>query len=236
VAGYLFFALRGLWGCRPYFGVRYWARSLSWAPLLALVPLALAFRHVVADLGTKPGHYEVQNFLAMMGWEALARPLVSVVAHVVFFGPVVLLGFLHIRGVCAALHPYGLGLVLCFTANLFLSLESESRHLFHFFPLLVPFVVKAATARVWRARDLLLFAALCLAWSKVWFRMGGLPDPFSGRLFPAQRFWMHIGPLMSRDMYQAHAAAALLTAAVLGLMVWRQTRSAQPFGVSPAGG
>ena len=55
----------------------------------------------------------LHDALVFIGWESVQKPGLFAVAHVAFFGPVVLLAFLRWRAVCRSLHAYGPGLAVC---------------------------------------------------------------------------------------------------------------------------
>jgi hypothetical protein len=61
------------------------------------------------------------------------------------------------------------------------------------------------------------FAALALAWSKVWFHLG-YDTVLDWHSFPNQRYFMNTGPYSADGPYAIHLVAAALTVA---LVSWR---------------
>ena len=70
---------------------------------------------------------------------------------------------------------------------------------------------------------------ISLLFSKVWLTIN--TAPFTGQFheFPDQGYFMNLGPWISRSMYLAHAAAALVaTCMILALCIRKQ----QPRGLA----
>jgi hypothetical protein len=164
----------------------------------------------------------------------VAKPGIFFVAHVTFFGPVVLLAAFLWRPVCRLVNEHGTGLTLAVLGGFVLSLNGQSRYFTNLFPFLVPFVVKAVEPLGWRPAHHVLFAALALLSSKVWmtFNCG----PFHGRLFefPDQYLFMSIGQWMSDTTYVIQGAAILAGGAVLWAFVPLRTQSARAGGARTA--
>lgn len=154
----------------------------------------------------------------------LAKPAVFYVAHVIFFGPIVILALFYWKSACKIMHQHGLGLSLCLAFGLLLSLNSESRHLFSFFPLLVTFIIKGMDDIFWRPYHLFLFALVSVLLSKVWLIIGGAPIHLDPRRFSEQLFYMNLGPWMSDAMYSVQGTAVLITGVVLYLLYVKRTK------------
>jgi hypothetical protein len=99
---------------------------------------------------------------------------------------------------------------------------SESRQWIHLLPFLVAATV-GATEPDWTPRRAALFVAIALSWSKLWLTIG-YDTPGDWRVFPTQRYFMHLGPWASDRMYLVHLVAAVVTLAIL-LVALRRPRS-----------
>jgi hypothetical protein len=151
---------------------------------------------------------------------SVVEPAVFLVAHIAFFGPMFLLVMFLWKETCRHLHDAGMGVTLAVFLGLLLSLNSQSRFLINMFPLLLPFVVKAADARRWGAAPYALMLLSSVALSKVWFTIN--TGPFTGRLheFPDQGLFMTHGPWISPKMYAVQGALFLVLGAVMyGVMM-----------------
>jgi hypothetical protein len=212
---FVFLGVAALWNHSALFQLRYWLRSLRPLPLVLGVTILLGANWLVAVLATLLAPLGACDVLAQTGWLAVKKPFLFGIAHVVYYGPIVLLALLRWRRVCGGLHVYGPGLVLCVSANLLLSLHCESRFVIPWFPVLVLGVVKAMEDVRWRAPHYAVFVLLALVFSKCWLQLGGMPDSSHPGEFPAQLFFMNLGPWMSGQMYVVQAAAVLFAGSFL---------------------
>jgi hypothetical protein len=216
VAGYLFVGFRYLLD-DARLAPSALARQVRVGPLLLAAAVVLAVKLTVGLYAMPGDRVGFRDALVLSAWTSIRRPGQFLVAHAVYFGPAVVLAMCHWPAVCRVLRAYGPGLVLCAGFNLLLGLDSESRHLIHYLPLLVFAAVKAVDGAALSWGRVLLFAAAAAALSKCWYSIGGLPDVAQWESFPAQRFFMHLGPCMSRKAYLAQGAvvAALAGCALL---------------------
>lgn len=164
-------------------------------------------------------------YLEVSAYRAVARPAAFLVAHAAYFGPLVLLLLLRWRRACEAVRARGgPGLALALVATLFMALDSESRHLVHGWPLVVPFAV-LATEDLWRSPvRVAAVVALGVVGSGVWRSSGGADGP--ARVLAA---W---GPWMSATRY----TVTLLVLLPVGAALWALCRRAAAEPVSPASG
>lgn len=217
VALYLFLALRGLWDCGLFFRPGFWLRSLHLRAILTVLLLLLAVRWLNPFPTSLAYHYNTHDLVRMLAWQSIRIPALPYVAHAVFFGPILILALLRWKLICRQLNAFGLGLTLCVTVNLLLSIDAESRHFFHFLPVVVAFVVKALDNVAWRARHYTVFALLSLLFSKIWLPIGGFPDATTDNVhrFPAQRLFMNLGPWMSHESFLLQTVVILLAGGLL---------------------
>ena len=151
--------------------------------------------------------------------EAVLRPGQSLVAHAVYLGilPVLLIVFWD--RACRAAHRLGFAMTLFTASTVALALSCESRLLMH---ALVPLVLLAVLA----LEDLRLpswapwvLTGIAFTGSKVWFGINH--EGFMSRdpvfSYPAQYWWMNIGPWMADEMWALQGSLALAT---LLIVVW----------------
>jgi hypothetical protein len=142
---------------------------------------------------------------------SVAQPLIGIVAHVVFFGPLIVVACISWRGVCRAARECGLGVVVVLVLAVILSPGSESRQLISLFPFVALLTVKAVEGIVSSKTHLAVFGVAAFLFSKVWMRINVGPMGGDYRAFPAQLLFMNLGPFMSNSMYVAHLAAVAVT-------------------------
>jgi hypothetical protein len=179
---------------------------------LVIVVLVVATT-VWARTGTEPGGF---TFLALLFYDAgtaLHAPLWSLVHHVVYFGPLVVVIVLRWPQIACASRTWGLAAPIIWTGVIFMAVSSETRHLIAALPWIVVFTIDA-TRELWTHRRLAIFTALTIAWSKVWFVIGYTAHHDSYR-FPDQRYMMHLGPWATNGPFIVHAIAAVLSAILL---------------------
>jgi len=185
----LFVLLReapALLGLRTY--LRLVLRWRTYLMVAVLAGLVLLMRPLARG---GPGPFTPVDLLRLISWLSVTAPLKSLVAHAVFFGPVVLVLILGWRAVARSIGAAGPGIVLVAALAITLSLDSESRHLVIFVPFLVSFAAKAVDAEPPSRRNLGIFAVLSLLVSKVWLVFGD----------DSTLYLSNIGPWMSHDWY-----------------------------------
>lgn len=218
---YLFFLLRVALDDRRLF-VNLILRSLSWRRV-AVTGLILVLTKLIQRSiwdGTDIGVGSLRAFGIQTLLTSLPEPLVFLVAHVVYFGPAVLLMALFWKRLCRTFTGYGVGMGLLLILNATFSVTSQSRWLINVFPVFVAVLVKTLEPDLARRGSLFLLAALCLLYSKMWYQINSEPLVFDGTMdcllrFPMQRMFMNLGPYMSRPAYLIQGAAAALTAIIL---------------------
>ena len=206
VLAYMFFGCRSLLDTQALFEVRRW---VSWSQLRTLVALAamiVLVKTAQAALTDRPGYMAFNVYMMVIGVGAVAKPGVYLVAHIVYFGPWVIVAAMVWKPLCRLLHQHGLGLTLAVVVGFVHGLDSESRHAIYLVPLLVPFFVKATESLGWKTGTYAIVSALCAFGSEAWLNMKGtfVDNAFQ---YPDQLYWMHHGPFMSTETYLAHLAA-----------------------------
>jgi hypothetical protein len=212
---YLWLGMERLFAQGGLFAPRCWLRSIRPLPLLSGLILLLGTRWLIARLARFPTIISTEDVLPYIGWMSIRKPGLFGVAHIIYFGPILLLALARWRQVGRALSSHGFGLTLGIAANLLLSLDCESRHQIHCFPIVVFGVVQAMEGVKWRAPQYVLFVLLALAFSKCWLTIGGMPDATQAEQFPAQLLFMNSGPWMSWPMYYVQGSFVVLAGCLL---------------------
>lgn len=206
-----------LWNVIGYVKTIRWRYvAIAIAGVAVLYVLRAEWLHMVAKKGKGP---TTEQFLCLQTLEAIRGPLWGPVHHVVYFGPIVAIGIVHWRALCRVVGTWGHAAVLAFAMLVAFAAASESRQWIHLFPLFVAATITATNAR-WNLRRALIFGAVALVWSKLWLHIG-YNTAGDWRVFPTQRYFMHLGPWASDSAWAAHGAAALVTAAGLWLLLRR---------------
>ena len=118
-------------------------RGVQWKWLIAGVATLIPAQLVVALLGRRKSPMTGKAYLLTLLLMSSTRPVIFAVAHVVYFGPVLLLlvdGRVRNR-VVELLHALGPGWVVFALGAWAMSLDSESRHASFHYPLIVSLIV-----------------------------------------------------------------------------------------------
>jgi hypothetical protein len=156
----------------------------------------------------------------------MMKPGVFFIAHVVYFGPIVLLAAFLWKPLCRLIRSDGVGLTLCALVLFAESVCSESRGMINLFPILVAYTAKLTDSLSWRTSDYVGFGLLSLAFSKVWLVINTEPFGPSSLQFPNQKLQMNHGPWMSNSMYLVQGACVIACAIVFYVSLPMTVRAA----------
>lgn len=156
-----------------------------------------------------------KGFLANVVIEAIANPLVFLVAHFIYFGPVFLLLLYFRKEFTSEMNKYGTGLHLFILIYLLVGAGSESRQFINAWPVCVLLLCSALKKYKFSTLFLLVMMGTALLTSKFWYRMNR--EAFRGDFldFPYQHYFMSQGPWMSDTMYLLQGSMGL---AVFGML------------------
>jgi hypothetical protein len=215
-AAFLFWGLRTLLRDRRVFDVRLILRGLLTVPGALAVALFVGLTLLRPHLSSGAHGLSVADHVDVTAFTALKAPGIFLLAHVLFFGPIVLVVCLRWSDLVRVLHGAGLGPTLIALLAVLFALNSESRKLFNFAPMVLPFVAVLLDRLQPPRRELAVFAIVSLLSSKVWLTLDGrLRGPASD--FPSQTLYLSVGPWMSLTMY----ALQLVVVAVVAVWIAR---------------
>jgi hypothetical protein len=138
---------------------------------------------------------------------SVAKPLLFLVAHFVWYGPVVLVLVLRWHDVAAQARKLGPGLVLVLVFGLVMSLNPESRQSCAFFPFFAVLAAKAVEDLNLPRYRYFLLAIMALVVSKVWLPLNLFERPLLDGLLA-----MNTGNQMNDYSYLAVVLMLVLTA------------------------
>ena len=194
--------------------------------ILCLAVVAIYFAQTVFYSSFSYSPYTTY-MLSVIALLSIAKPLVFLVSHVVYYGPIILILVFFWKRFCETVRHYGLGLIAALILSLFLSLSPESRQSINTLPLFIPLLVKSVEAFQWRPYLYWIIGILSVAASKVWFGINDISTtpghPLSAGF---QSYFMHHGPWMSTYTYLLQAQFILGTAVVLFYLLKRHSRTA----------
>lgn len=209
---------------------RPWLRTASLtrcAAVVSLVGLRWLQTNMLSNRETGLG---VMYRLGFTVFTSICKPAIFLVAHAVYYGPLILLALFLWKPVCRLLRRDGVGLTLCLCFLFAQSLCSESRGAINLYPILVAYTVKVTDLLPWRLSDYLGIGLISLAMSKVWLVINTGPFGTNPLEFPRQKMMMNYGPWMSTGMWIVQGGAVVLCALIfyLSLPLRVPTLSAAP--------
>lgn len=165
---------------------------------------------------------------------AVSKPLLGIIAGVVYYGPVIILAMVLLPQILKICTELGTAFLWVFTISITLcGLMTESRQWIN----LLPFIVLAVIQTLERYALHKFFVAALLfigiGFSKLWMSLNfeGMHDYVyqggSRFTFPLQRYFMNQGPYMSMESYLYQLVAVVLC----GIVLWwffRQSRIISP--------
>jgi len=218
MAGYIFLGVAQIFNCRNFYQWSYWklrAKRILFR-VLVLVFVVAGLQFVIGHLSGSKNHFPVEYLLFDMIASGTIAPGMFWVAHVIYFGPILACLLLLWKPVCQQVHRYGLAVPALLGLTLAVSIHSESRLLMMFYPMIVPFLIKALDRFSWTWIGWLCWLVISAVYSKFWLRFHPASDWSSDSFdFPKQFYYMNFGHHMSHSMYLLQGAVVLITTAVI---------------------
>ncbi len=179
-----------------------------WLVVAAAVGLRLA-TEFAAGRPTVYG-FTTRAHLERIAFESVVQPAVFLVAHVLYFGPSLLLVPFVVRRLVALVKAQGAGPALALAGISLLAVSSNSRQLVHSHAFLVPYLAVAAGRLDWTCRRRFGFAALSIAFSKAWLPMSrDLVVPFFDHASWSALFYSSQGPYLNHRLYAVQAVGVV---------------------------
>lgn len=193
--------------------------QVRWGPLALFAAGNMALRVLTKTISRPTGDItnEMHILVDCIAY-AVNKPGISLLAHVVYFGPLVIVVVYLWPAICRAALKLGPSMVAALSVATLLSLHSESRLLTTPFPLFIAATMVAL-------KDIALprgFIALCVcggvALSKAWFSMGG-QTPWNPLDYPDLLYWINQGPWMPNIMYVVQGVLVALAFVIFGVVL-----------------
>jgi len=235
VMAYLFLGLKPavsdprLFSPRSILGAIRWRRvgiiALTFCLLQVLVFRLASGQELTGGWG---GEWRLIEYIFL---SALTEPFIFLVAHTLYYGPVVLLLVFFWKPFCQSIQEYGIGLWLFVILNFFLSIGPQSRYQINAIAVFVILLVRLLDQSFLKKQSFIFWLLLSLLYSKVWYTFNTAPQVDDGTMdiflrFPLQHYFTNSGPWMSPQMYLIQGSIVLVTAVLLYLFVIRRTGGA----------
>jgi hypothetical protein len=202
-------------------------------PDLALAIVVIGAARVIGNaLSTRAG-YDTKVILEEEFWWTTLDPGVFLVVFVSYLGPLMLAPFIDLPRVAKDSWRLGPGGAAVIAVALLSALATQPREITNILPfILVPAVLSMRRHLGLSTPVLVGFFFVSVAFSRIWLYIGPLEKTGPALLhFPAQAYYMAVGPWTPVPAYLTQLGAVLLTAG-LALWLWR-SRGPTRRGASP---
>ena len=186
-----------------------------------------AIQHRFAAPGVN--EYPIAKYFSVSVYTSIMYPLAHLVAHIMYFGPILFLTLFYWKRVAAESKKF-LGLAMCLLFCLCNSLNAESRGIINFYPMLVLLTVLAIDQGHLSRKYLWTFFLCSAVLSKVWLTIGPMNLNGSNVLLDNQLLFMNNGPAMSGAMYVVQGTVVLLLGIAFYYHQRLSARSETPVG------
>ncbi len=219
---YLFFALSILLNSKKIFQPKYIFQNMSFLRPFILIAAISGIKFFLSNIS---GRRETMMTLSQVVKDTLGggimQPLLFLLSHIIFYGPFIIFFVLFWKRTVRIIQKQGLGLVMCCVLCIILSLHSESRRMINFYPIFIPFLIKALDDFEWPRAYLWFLTLVSLFGSKAWLTIHSRPWDGGALVFPQQNYFMNYGPWMNNQMYMIQGAVvSILFIIFLILFKW----------------
>ena len=222
--GYVFFALWRLLDMRAIWTQLRRSRLLP--GLLAAVLVWVVSQTVVWLISPLQPDFGLREFFGSFLTAAL-QPFSFFVAHVLYFGPILIFLLFAWRAMCTRIRSLGLGAVAYFAAAAILSLRSESRQLINVLPFTILLLVPSLEEVIASRPRWVTFLAATVICSKVWLSMDRtVVLPYLGAVDWRDLYVSSRGPWIDHRPYLLQLAF-IIPVGVLFLYWWHTPRLAR---------
>jgi hypothetical protein len=196
---------------------RLWGVIRGIAPQrLALAVAVVVAARIVGSLLSSRSGYPTGEILEEEFWWTTLDPGIFLVILVSYFGPLMLALLVDLPRAAANSWRLGPAMAAVVAVGLLGALTTQPREVADVLPfLLLPGVL--AVRRIFGLSNavLVVFFLISLAFSRIWLYIGPLSTDFAQlQHFPAQAYYMALGPWTPPSMYAAQLGAVALTAAI----------------------
>ncbi|HYF51364.1 MAG TPA: hypothetical protein VEJ63_18260 [Planctomycetota bacterium] len=193
-----------------------WPLNVQWRRLLPRIAVAvgvlLCTKALISYLAAGYSTNDIRKVIYADLSMAAGKPLIFLVAHAVYFGPIVCVMLLCWPQVCRHIRAAGPGMILVALSGFVLAIGSESRQLLLVYPLFVIYAVVAVQELKLPRSFLFWFLLVSIAMSKIWWKTNVGPENASVadlRGWPWQRFFSSIGYFMNPQTYSIQLTALI---------------------------
>jgi hypothetical protein len=210
---YIFWGIGLLLNRKKFFCGMYLMKKAGWIRWSVAVLTFVGIKFLLKTLSNDVVRMPLSYILHGITVTSILQPAGFLVAHITYFGPMIILLVMLWLPITRMIQSYGIGLVLCVALMVVFSICSESRRSINFYPFVVPFLAAVIDQLKWKKIHYAVLTLLSAVFSKVWM-LTYHARPWRGDAFqfPNQLFYMNYGPWMSHQMYVLQGSIILVCA------------------------
>ena len=226
VGVYLFFGTNALLDSRPLWETLRRPRALVASPGFIMAALLLVISEAVVRLiAPLPAEITLREALSNYAISAVFQPFTFYLAHVMYFGPIIIFLLFAWPEVAARVRTLGPGAIAYFLAAMLMSIGSESRQLINTLPFVILVLAPSVEHVVGSWRRAAAFAGVTFICSKVWLPMDRtLSLPYLGAVDWRALYVSSRGPWIEHGVYLGQLLA-LTPVAVMFFYWWKSAQT-----------
>lgn len=229
---FLFFLLRPI-SISVLDFIRGLSKKFTFRSAFCFFAIYLCIQAIVHIFSNNDFFYSTSNFILQICLRPLQAPFIFLENHVMYWGILPLLCIFFWKSIVREMENNGYGYLTVMAALVIFLLDSESRHSITFLPLLLlPLgtVLDTLPIKPWFAYAVAV-GSLLLSRFYYTINVEGIQQAFESmdmsvyKTFPAQRYFMNLGPWQSGATYLIASAIALLTFAGVYFLLHKITQT-----------
>lgn len=160
--------------------------------------------------------FTLYEFVSNMTEHTGFTPFLFGVAHVVYYGPIILLALIFYKGFLKNLDEQPVGILVLITVYLFFAINPSSRQLIGALPFVALVLIQALEKEKLSKKFYWAFIVLTALFSRVWFTINA--EEFTGdpSQFPDQRYFMADGLYTTVETYLIQGGVVIIA----GILLW----------------
>ena len=187
----------------------------------ALLLFYFLIEHYVRTIAIPEDDFTSATFLWIIFQQSISKPFSFLVAHFMYFGPIILLMIFYYKKMIAEIPKYGWQYFVFIFIYLILGIGSESRQFMNAWPAFIILFVIAINQINFNKNHVVAFVIISLFQSHFWLKINRpkIYESYIYDKFPEQFYFMHHGPFASDTSYLINAATFVLFALLFGFAI-----------------
>jgi hypothetical protein len=219
---FLFLALSKLFF---YFGLpvlKSFSKSTSITRIIITIIVYFGVKFLIKEFSSdEASTLSIVTLVQRIVLASIVRPFNFMLAHIVYFGPIMFMFIFFWDSICVFIEKLGFGMFLFVGLNLALSLNSESRTIISSFPIFIFLLLGGLNKFKFPYWIYWIFALSTFIYSKLWLPLGNVVLREGYFKLPYQWYFMNYGPWISDQMYVIQGVFSLLLGFILCVMIAR---------------